>query len=438
MNTPLGDRPARIRYVSFDRVPAPKGAAVHIAAFVRALGRAYAPVQLVTLAPSPEPGIERPVIDWRASPRANPLYPGVTHVGLEVRGRNLIERALAFRGQLASLWGGRRIPAVHVRSIYEGYPIARRKPALCDKLLYEVNGLPSIELKYHYPAVVEDRELMAKLAAQEQALLRAADLIVTPSRVTAELLHARGARPERVRVIENGVDVNLFHYREPRPWQRPDGSDRPVRLLYCGTLTPWQGIGYALEALRLYRRDFPAALTIVGPGRRKHRQRLADLCHTLDLGPLYEPDADADSPPSDRPDAPVTLLRPMSQAQLAALHHEHDAVLAPLPANDRNLVQGCCPLKVIEAMASGTPLVASDIPVVRDLVRADTEALLVKPGSGKAIKDALLRLRVESGLGRALSRAARDRAERQWTWERSCARLIATYEELLGPAQGLD
>ena len=63
--------------------------------------------------------------------------------------------------------------------------------------------------------------------------------------------------------------------------------------------------------------------------------------------------------------------------------------------------------------------------VVRELAGDDVEALLVRPGSGKAIKDAMLRLRMEPGLGCRLSRSARMRAER----EREAADEVARGEE---------
>lgn len=405
----------QIAYLSFDRVPAPKGAAVHIAAFARALGQAFAPVTLLTLAPAMPPGPPgqpappAPPRSWRTPPRPRPFAPGVSHVCFEATGRHLIESALDFRTQMRAWWQQRTVPVAHVRSIFEGYPLARGKGALCRRLVYEVNGLPSIELKYHYPAVADDRELLAKLRAQEQACLDAADLVVTPSQVTAGHLADRGVARERLHVIPNGVDLDVFTYRAPRPW-----GEWPVRMLYAGTLTSWQGLHHAIEALQLYRRDAPATLTVVGPARTRQRRQILDRCRSLGLG-----------------DA-ITLIEPVPQDALAALHHEHDVVVIPLPANDRNLVQGCCPLKLLEAMATGTPIIASDMPVVRDLAAPDREALLVKPGSAKAIKDAMLRLRAEPALGPRLGQAARRRVARDYTWAASGARLIHAYESVLG------
>ncbi|GAB4569545.1 MAG: hypothetical protein Tsb0020_23760 [Haliangiales bacterium] len=393
---------APIIYASFDRVPAPKGAATHIEAFARALAPARGPVDLVTIAAPADPA-------GGAPERAR--WDGVTHVPLTIHGRHLIERVMHFRGQMLAWWGQRRAPIAHVRSIYEGYPLARSKGRLCDQLVYEVNGLPSIELKYHYPAVADDHELLAKLTAQEQTVLDAADVVLTPSGVTAAYLTQRGVAPERVHVIPNGVDLDRFHYRAVTPW-----AGRALKLLYCGTLTSWQGLHHAIDALAWSLRDFPATLTIVGPARSRQRRHLLARVRKLGL------------------DRAVTIRDPVPQAALAALHHQHDVVLAPLPANDRNLVQGCSPLKILEAMAAGTPLVATDLPVVRALARHRREALLVKPTGAKSLakslRDALAELYERPALADSLSRAARARVESEFRWDIAGAALVRAYDRL--------
>ena len=126
----------------------------------------------------------------------------------------------------------------------------------------------------------------------------------------------------------------------------------------------------------------------------------------------------------------VQLVGPVTQEQLARLHHQCDVAVAPLRDNDRNRKQGCCPLKVLEAMASGTPLVASDLEVVRCLASNGSHALLIRPGSAKAIKDALLRLRSDPHLAPQLSAAARRRVKQHFTWSHAQRRLVRAYHDL--------
>lgn len=386
----------RIVYVAYDRFPSSKGAAVHIDAFVSALASSFGHVDLVTV---PNDTFAGGQIETR------PYALGVTHTAIPVFGRNVIERALHFRRQLLHWWPA-RVDVAHVRSIFEGFPIAREKQRFCRQLVFEVNGLPSIELKYHYPDVADDRELLKKLRYQEDTCLAAADRVLTVSGVNAAYLVSRGVPRQKIRVIHNGVDTNLFTFRHARP-----GCDH-LKLLYCGTLAAWQGVQLAMEALALYRRDFSAALTVVGEARNRQLRDLERQARRLDIAGHFQ------------------LLPPCSQQELAALHHRHDVVLAPLRGNDRNLLQGCCPLKVLEAMSSGTPLISSDIPVVSELATNGRHAVMVKPGSAKAIKDGLLRLHGDPHFAGQLSAASRRHVLQHFTWQHAQGKLRQEYDSL--------
>lgn len=381
---------------------------MHIGAFVSALGHRFGGVELVTV---PGPGEPDPSLGCR---QGREWAPGVTHYALPAIGPNLISRVLHFREELRHWWRDRQPEILHFRSIFEGFPLTPPHHAARQaRVVYEVNGLPSIELKYHYPAVERDREFLGKLVAQENACLLRADRILTVSEVTREHLRGRGVPDGKIICIPNGVDLDLW---KPAPALDPDlPLSGEMRILYSGTFSAWQGIHVALEAAALALRDFPVRLVLVGAARERQikdlRQRAADL------GILDH----------------LEILPPVDAQTLVALHRQSDVILAPLMANDRNLEQGCCPLKVLEAMASRRPLIASDLPVVSALARHREEALLVRPNSAKAIKDALLDLRREPDLASQLVRKARARVESRFSWGHAQDSLMQVYEELLSP-----
>ncbi|QLE56992.1 glycosyltransferase family 4 protein [Nostoc sp. TCL26-01] len=382
-----------IAYISFDIVPAPKGAAIHIAAFSQALATAFGEIHLVTVSPTTK---------LIYSPQ---IYPNIQQTMLPALGDNLIQRVLHFRRLLQQWLHKQRFAIIHIRSIYEGYIIARNKKQYCDKLVFEVNGLPSIELKYRYPAVVDDRELLHKLYSQEQVCLAAADLLITPSSVTAKYLQSRGISAEKIRVIPNGVDLNVFTYSESQ-------QNSSLQMLYFGTLSPWQGVNLAVEALGLVNRDLTADLTVIGQARDYQIKGLKQLANKLGV--------------ADK----LNILEPMPQNQLVEHIHTADVILAPLTANDRNLVQGCCPLKILEGMATGTPVITSDMQVVQELGENGVHFLAVKPGSAKAIKDAVLQLQNHGELATYLATNARVRVAEDYTWQRAGTALTTAYQEL--------
>lgn len=385
---------ARLAYVSFDTVPAPKGAATHIQAFVRALAEAFGGMELVTVSAG------------AGNSPAKERWPGVFHTELPALGETLIDRVLCFRRLLAHWLAKRHFAAIQFRSIFEGLALVELSGS--SRLIFEVNGLPSIELKYRYPGVEDDRELMRKVIAQEQACLAAAHLVVTPSGVTREyLISTRGVLPEKVRVIPNGVDVEMF-----RPLLFRAREAGPIRLLYFGTLSAWQGVELGIRALAQIRSRELATLTIIGAGSGRETNSLLALARKLDVSAL------------------VTVLPPMTQAELAGRLRASDVVLAPLTLNDRNLVQGCCPLKILEGMAAGVPVIASDLPVVRELGRDGEHFLLVKPGSVDQIAEAVLRLANGRALAIQIAEQGRAHVMANYSWKRAGDALISAYEEM--------
>lgn len=386
-----------LAYLAFDVVPAPKGAAIHIAAFARQLAERYGALTLVTVAPS------------EGGPGAGLALPGVEQVMLPARGATLIQRVLDFRRQLRLWLAGRRFTAIQFRSIYEGWPLVLEPGVYSDRLIFEVNGLPSLELKYRYPEVADDRDLMQKLLVQEQRCLQAAAAIVTPSPVTRDYLHQqRGVPVAKIRVIPNGVDLELFRVRE----LRDRAPDKPFRLLYFGILSAWQGVDLAVRAVALAAATLPATLEVVGRATRSQVRALERLAGKLGIG--------------DR----VTYCEPLPQALLLERIHAADATLVPLALNDRNLVQGCCPLKLLESMAAGRPAIASDLPVTRALGQHERELLLVKPGAVQPLADAIRRLAAEPAFATQLARRARQHIEVHYTWQRAGESLAQVYTDL--------
>jgi glycosyltransferase involved in cell wall biosynthesis len=382
-----------IAYISFDPVPAPKGAATHIQAFAQAIARRFGALDLVTVGSVLDsPPIER--------------WPGVMHHELPAMGKSLIDRVLCFQLFLSRWLQNRSFEAIQFRSTFEGFPLLRLRGAA--RLIFEVNALPSIELKYRYPGIVDDRELMRKLIVQEDACLAAADLIVTPSGVTHSYLTSRrGVPAPKIRVIPNGVDLDVF----PR-LPRNGGGHGSMRLIYFGTLAAWQGVELGVRALAQIADRIDGTLTIVGTGTSRQRDILMSLAAKLGIA------------------GHITTLPPVPQSDLAVLLRDSDAVLVPLALTDRNTLQGCCPLKVLEGMASGTPVIATDLQVVRELGRDGEHLLLVRPGSVDHIAETIVRLQADRELGRRIAESARRHIEANFTWTLAGDALTTCYEEL--------
>src|SRR5687768_5939957 len=206
---------ARVLYTAFDIVPSPKGASTHILHNIRGLVNSEFDVHLLT----PNDGLLPPE-DTVEGAR-------VTRVSQDLS-QNFLERATYFgKAVLAHLTLHPGYDVVHYRNTWEGLAVAQNKKRFGYKTLFEVNGLPSIELKYHYPGI--DTSLLSKIKEQEIATLHLSDVIACPSNVTRDYIASLGLSRKRVAVIRNGVSPSDFSSSS-----LPSREGRVPILLYIG------------------------------------------------------------------------------------------------------------------------------------------------------------------------------------------------------------
>jgi glycosyltransferase involved in cell wall biosynthesis len=120
--------------------------------------------------------------------------------------------------------------------------------------------------------------------------------------------------------------------------------------------------------------------------------------------------------------------------EVAAWLHHAECSVAPLTDCPRNVEQGCCPLKVLESMAAGTPVVASDLPVVRELVTDGEHGRLVRPDRPAELARAIRILLEYPDRSRQLGAQARAHVAEHLTWDHNRARLTAVIDGVLGAA----
>jgi glycosyltransferase involved in cell wall biosynthesis len=387
---------ARVFYSAFDTFPSPKGATTHIVYFLRGLVNNGDEVELLT----PGDGI-LPVEDVWEGVRVRRVPP--------ISGGNFLTQALAF-GQ-AALELATVSPAfdfVHYRSAWSGLPLAQNKARFGFKTIFEVNGLVSVELKYHYPGL-RDSGLLTKVRQMELEALELSDAVICPSDVTRQFLVSLGVEKHKITVIPNGGSPDDFY---PTPLPARDNQRIPT-LLYIGTLADWQGLEIIIKAMPQIIQQRPAHLRIVGRGRSRQRKILAKQIRKLGL------------------DEHVSLEGAVPHHQVADIIASADVCLAPLALNDRNVTQGCCPIKIIEYMACARPIVASNLPVVRELVREDIDALLFNPGDFTDLAAQVLVLLENPSLAEKIAANASQRARDKFTWHAAQKKLLQVYRGLM-------
>jgi glycosyltransferase involved in cell wall biosynthesis len=384
----------RILYTAFDIVPSPKGASTHILHNIRGLVNGQFDVHLFT----PNDGL-LPVEDTVEGAR-------VTRVPQDLT-QNFLSRAAHFgRSAFNHLALHHEYEVVHFRNIWDGLSIVQNKKHLGYKTLFEVNGLPSIELKYHYPGI--EPGLLSKIKEQEIATLHLSDAIICPSNVTREYIASLGLNRKLVTVIPNGVSPSDF---SPSPL--PEREGRIPVILYIGTLADWQGLEGVIKALPNVLEQKNVQLKIVGRGRSRQRKILSKQIRKLGL------------------EGSVIVQPAVPHHEVPALIAEADICVAPLGLNDRNVTQGACPIKVLEYMAASRPLVASNMPIVRELVREDVDGLLFSPNDPDDLARQILTLLNDVELSQRLVDSATERALTKFTWHESQKKLLKVYDGLL-------
>jgi len=126
----------------------------------------------------------------------------------------------------------------------------------------------------------------------------------------------------------------------------------------------------------------------------------------------------------------ITFTGLIPPADVAARLRECDVLTLPNPASAISNAF-TSPLKLFEYMASGRPIVASDLPSIREVLRHEDNALLVEPGNPQALVAGIARLKEDAALGRRLADQARIDV-REFTWARRAERLEVLFTSVTG------
>ncbi len=257
--------------------------------------------------------------------------------------------------------------------------------------------------KLHLPTVVTARgtdiNFIPRYAIPQRLIRRAIDgaaALITVSAALKSALVELGAPAEKVTVLRNGVDTALFRPIDRGSAREALGLTRPT-LISVGLLIDRKGHHRVIEALtRLSEFD----LLIVGEG--PERDRLTTLIARLGLG--------------DR----VRLLGARPHAELPLLYNAADALVL---ASER---EGWANV-LLEAMACGTPVVASNIWGNPEVVRHPEAGLIVDANTAEGIAAGVTRL-----FARLPSREATRTYAEAFSWDETTAGQIALFRDVLG------
>lgn len=206
--------------------------------------------------------------------------------------------------------------------------------------------------------------------------------------------------PDRVAYIPNGVEPRFFS--SSRRYARGE----QLKLLYAGTWLDQRGIFYIRDALlRLAPRIPGLTLTIAGPGAPAE-----------EIMRFFGPELAAN----------IVVKSVIPAGSMQELYAEHDIFVFP------SLMEGL-PSVLLEAMASGMPVITTETCGMPDIVENNFNGLLIPPADATAIEKAILELAESEETRRRLGRAAQESMKR-YTWENAAVQLQDLFRRVLRSA----
>jgi phosphatidyl-myo-inositol alpha-mannosyltransferase len=204
--------------------------------------------------------------------------------------------------------------------------------------------------------------------------------------------------PGEYQVIPNGVDLDAFARAEPYEELR-DGT---LNILFVGRLEERKGLIHLLKAYhRLRKRKVDARLLVIGSGPKlREYRRFVGLRGIRD----------------------VEFLGRVNDEEKVRYFASADIYCAP------NTGQESFGIVLLEAMAAGVPIVASDIHGFKRVVERDVQGVLVEPRNPRAIAAALYALARDPDLRHDMGEAGRLRAP-EFSWDRVTERIVDFYYE---------
>ena len=250
----------------------------------------------------------------------------------------------------------------------------------------------------------------------EAEIAQQADLLVaSTSDEVDELVTSYGANPDRVFVVPPGVDLTSFRPLDRAEARRKIGYSGGPLLLFVGRLERLKGVEIAIRALAL----------------------LSDRAHPdLRLMVLGEDSRDADESEKDRLKAIASVLGVRDRVDFlgSVAHHElpyfysaADACVMPSYSESFGLVG-------LEAQACGCPVVSSDVPGLRSVVRDEVSGYLIHGNDPAAYAERIGRLLADPQMAQQMGRHGSLLAQR-FSWNRTADRLETLFDRVIEDGQ---
>jgi glycosyltransferase involved in cell wall biosynthesis len=248
---------------------------------------------------------------------------------------------------------------------------------------------------------------MGYLAKLEKQTSEEATLIITISNYSLQKMQKHyGVDPKKVRIVPNGVDIEKFKpTTDVEAARRKLGLCKEPVVLFVGSLIPRKGLSFLVEAAQKVVKEQEATkFLVVGDGPQK--TLLENSISKANLSGNFK------------------FLSKINEEALPTLYNCADVFVLPSIQEGQGIV-------LLEAEASGVPVVAFVIGGVNEAVKNGETGLLVERGDAEALADGLLKVLGDSALRERMGIAGRRFVAEKFTWDLCARRMLAIYHEAL-------
>ena len=239
------------------------------------------------------------------------------------------------------------------------------------------------------------------IKVMESFYLKKTENIITVSQWVKQFVEGKNENC-KFAVINNGVDVKRFSKKskKSKEFSFLDKIDKPI-VLFCGRLLALKGLSTLIESIKKLKGE-DIFFLFTGPGDVENWEKQLE-------------------------GVPKKNYKFLDYVPHQKIHHLYaKSDLFVLPSFTESF-----PLTILEAMASGLPVIASKVGGVPEIIDHNKNGLLVEPGNSEQLAESILRVLKDKKLSKKLSKNARDRVKKNFTLDIMTKRTKEVYDNIL-------